>query len=232
MKINTRIVILIINSLLNLCFLIYTFIVSGKNSLKLFLFLTVLNFIACTFYLILVLIIEVSLKQDCYFYKLLTFRIQKYLFCICGTVLLSYWIYSLMGPDIINWVNTTSFYFSTIYMHLIIGISMIYEMLSNSDRKHLTGVFYKDLIVSTVLMVSYSTVLVCVSKLSNIKVYPFLDKPINQVFGYLIISFINFYVCYLLFYSISRRRNKGKIRDLHEINEYKSPKETNNNYNV
>jgi len=183
-----------------------------------FLFLTMENFMWCTAYLYIVAIYEITGKIESKFYLFVIRRVSKYLFSSCWTVVFSYWIYTLMGEDIMQLPTNWILWLLTIYLHFIIGLYMAYEIITNKERHYVKGVFYHDLLILILINIAYSVILITLSQLvDGLKIYTFLNKDLMSIIGYMVSSYMNFIVSYLMYYAIARRYNKGFISTTDEI---------------
>ena len=213
MKFSQRQIILLIICILNIAFFALTLsksIIKGRVN-TFFLYFTIENFIWCTVYLCFVTTCEILELFDWNAYLFTIRRIGKYLFSTAWTVVSTFWIFTLMGNDIINWKGDLSSILMTSYVHLLIGLFMIYELVSNKERHYVKGVFYKDLIVLLMIFVIYSSLLIIIAKVSHVYVYDFLKKDIVSCIGYTLSTLTNFICSYLLYYFFIRRFNKGVV---------------------
>lgn len=198
-------------------FVVYSLIIKNQFK-KYFLYLTIENFMWCTAYLYIISIFEILSKTESKFYLFVIRRVSKYLFSSCWTVVFSYWIYTLMGTDVIEIPPNLTLWLMTIYLHFIIGLYMVYEIISNKERHYVKGVFYHDLLILILINIVYSVILITLSQNDKeLQIYTFLSKSLISIIGYMVSSYMNFIVSYLMYYSIARRYNKGYVNSSDEI---------------
>ena len=182
------------------------------NVRRFFMFLTLWNFLICTVYLTLISIYEFLEKENSPFYKQLVHRVNKMVFTVCFTVVLGYWILTLMGPDIMQHPNSFWIWVLTVYIHLFIGVLIVIEFFTNSNRYYTSGFYWKDLLVLTLIMFVYNVILLSLSQnFKELQIYTFLSKKLYQCIGYSLMMIIFYFNGYLLYYSLARKYSKGKI---------------------
>lgn len=123
-----------------------------------------------------------------------------------------------MGTDVIEIPPNLTLWLMTIYLHFIIGLYMVYEIISNKERHYVKGVFYHDLLILILINIVYSVILITLSQNDKeLQIYTFLSKSLISIIGYMVSSYMNFIVSYLMYYSIARRYNKGYVNSSDEI---------------
>lgn len=210
MKVSFRTVILLIISVILIGYLLFMFI-KAKNFWKLFLFLTILNFIFTTVFITMVSICEFFDKELTTFYKFLIHRLEKCVFTINLTVVFGYWNLTMMGADVMVFQTDATFIINTIIVHLLIGFVILFEVITNKNRKYVEGKFYLDFFLLGGFMFIYSMLILILAQTSSIYIYNFLEKTFIQGLGYCFVLMSYYILSYLLYYVIYRRLNDGKV---------------------
>lgn len=210
MNLSFRTVTLSIISLLLFGYLLFIFIKS-QNFWKMFLFLTILNFIFTTVFMSIVSICEVLNYELTTFYKFLIHRVEKCVFTINFTVVFGYWNLTMMGKDVMIFESTVTFILNTIIVHFLIGLVILFEVLTNKNRKYVEGKFYIDFFLLGGFMFVYNMVILILAQTSGIYIYTFLNKSFIEGLGYSIVLLAFYILSYLLYYVIYRRLNDGKV---------------------
>lgn len=207
-----------IASLCNISLWIFTVVKTFKTLYRTALFLTFINFTASSFYLLAMFIYELRIYlarasskkkqtiQHDHVYLFIRDRLFKLVFTLNLTVCIGYWALLLGGQHIMPFSWDVMTMVRSIWVHLLIGIMIVVELLY-TDRTHYEEHFIKDYIICTVFMFTYCFVLTIVTRLTEIKVYPFLNLELTNVIGiYLVLFMISFNVYQLFHYIMSRRQ--------------------------
>lgn len=215
---NLRLLVLCIFNLINTGIIIGFIInnVCNRSWFYFLLYLTNINLLLCTIYLYLVIIYEILDKTNNKYYLFVIRRLGKLVFTLCWSVVFSYWMYTLMGDDVLPWPDNSLFILFTVYIHFIIGIIIVFEFFTCKTRHYVKGLFYKDLFILSIFVAIYFIILSTIGYKIKISGYNFLNKSYVNVIGYTSVSIMNYIVSYLLYYSLARRFNSG-VLELQEI---------------
>ena len=124
------------------------------------------------------------------------------------TVCTGYWILSLGGESIMPYSATIINY----YLHLVIGLQMIFELMLIEKNFTHEKYFAIDLVIISFLSILYAIILTYVSKTYDFSIYPFMKFELSQIIavfiGLLSISFNAYVIAYFV---IDHKNKKYKI---------------------
>ncbi len=136
-------------------------------------------------------------------------RIFKYVFSVSLTVCIGYWGLCLGGKLIMS-VDINIFL--NLYVHLLIGVQMIFELLF-TERKYLPNLFLYDYLINFIIITIYSFLLLYIAKTYELYIYPFLKLDVNQIIGIYIVLFLISFNSYQLYHLIlEKKENNIKIK--------------------
>lgn len=171
----------------------------GKDTwYKFFLLLTMMNLTLESLYLSIVCICEIFHFETKPIYELFVNKIGKYVFSISLNVFFTYWSFTMMGEDVIHWSDSAVKIYFSIILHFVIECFIVIEIITNPNRKHIKGLFKRDLIILLLVMISYSIVLVIEAKNTDIYAYNFLQKDYINIVGYFSSSVLFLVLSYLI----------------------------------
>lgn len=188
-----------------------------RNIFRVFLFLTILSFTLSTVYFTIIWYFEMLLflsrnnttrleeLRVNKFYIHMKERIFKFAFTMSMTVCLGYWILCLGGEMIMVYHNNIINY----YVHLLIGMQMIVEIiLIEKNFKHEKH-FVRDLIIILGANIIYCIVLTYVSRNYDIVIYPFMKLAIKNIIAVFIGIMSLSMNMYVIHYFIVDFKNKN-----------------------
>jgi hypothetical protein len=229
-----RLIIYSVANILNFTLWLGILFASTKKLHIVFLYLTILSYTFSIIYLFIMWIYEIRLHlnkhntikhqmiKECKFYNTMRERVFKYAFLINLTVCIGYWGLCLGGENIMKTnINT----FVNIYVHGLIGVQMLIELLM-TDRKHLPHLFLKDYFISATIIAVYSVLLVAVAKTYDIYIYPFLRLEVTQITAInLVLFLISFNVYQFFHYVLEKKESRGGEKINFKISRIESTQE-------
>lgn len=205
----------IINTILFLIFLTYSLYV--HKAINFFLYLTIWNLLITTKYLWMVTSFEMNGREYKTIYnKLLIQRISKIIFTMNFSVLMGFWTLTMLGNDVIQWRQGTSFFMRTVYLHFILQFIVFIEIATNNtnrlryfDLEYNKKYLFVDFVILTLSFLFYAVVLVYFSRLeTSFRIYAFLNKSYGEILLYLFFLFFYVLVGYSLYIVYIIKLNK------------------------
>jgi hypothetical protein len=172
--------------------------------LRLPLYLTFLNFMGCTFYLLAKLIQQIK-RSEHSFFEFLDNILCKFLFTSACSVCSGYWLLCLGGPNVMVMSHTAISWITNIYVHGLIGVIMFIEVLAYK-REHHEHLYYNHLIISLGFGIVYFTIIALFSEFAHVSVYGFLKLDISIQIGVFIVLTLISFNCYQLYHFILKKR--------------------------
>lgn len=219
MILNKRIYFLLSTSILNtILFLIFlTYSLYVHKAINFFLYLTIWNLLITTKYLWMVTSFEMNGREYKTIYnKLLIQRISKIIFTMNFSVLMGFWTLTMLGNDVIQWRQGTSFFMRTVYLHFILQFIVFIEIATNNtnrlryfDLEYNKKYLFVDFVILTLSFLFYAVVLVYFSRLeTSFRIYAFLNKSYGEILLYLFFLFFYVLVGYSLYIVYIIKLNK------------------------
>jgi hypothetical protein len=223
-----KLIFLGLNAIFNFILFLLLIFFGGKEISILFLYLTIINFVICTFYFCNRFIYEYliysftnknqeiqleKIKNNKFFYFNNNI-LSKFSFSLCITVCQIYWLLLLGGKNLMLFPTNNFFIiFLGVYLHLIIGFSMV------TDMYLLDIILYKekynrDFYILCIFQISYSIFLTTLAKINEkFAIYPFLKLDYLQLIAIYIIVLFSLRNSYDL-YHYCHKRNKPKNKNI------------------
>lgn len=212
-----KLIIYLLANLINFGIWFEILISTTKKIYEVFLFLTILSFTFSIFYLLIMLIYEIRLHlnkhdpdkyksvADCKFYNLVRDRIFKFVFMMNLTVCTGYWSLLLGGDSVMSF----NFHiFLNVYLHFIIGVQIVLELLL-TERRFKKDLFIYDYVIGLLIFTFYSFFLIYIAKIHEMFIYPFLRLEVSQIIGVnLILILISFNVYQLSHFIVEKKQRR------------------------
>jgi hypothetical protein len=202
-------------SLINTSLLCYIIISSKVIIPRIFLFLTIQNFIANTFYFLVMAIYELLMLNNSVnahshkFYKFMRNRFFKFVFILSCSVCSLYWLLYLGGEELMRQEYELLGYLLTIYLHFIVGVYAVLE-LHFTKRKYNPEHFIYDLMIVAAYNIMYQIIIVLLAKTTDIVLYDYLVQPIRMILFIAVITMLIVFNILLLFDKLMDLRGEVK----------------------
>ena len=143
-------------------------------------FLTIINYVSTYAFFLVLFIYQFKDKNSSTFYHFTINRWTKYIFTSNFTVVFGYWTLASLGTRYMEWSSDINQVIITLYMHLLIGLFILVEIIINDNRVYIYNVYYFDLVIMITLAVLYSILIHILAYSFNNPLYPFLKLEFHS----------------------------------------------------